>query len=84
MDDVEETGLLHTFRPISKVEITWDKVSPGPWKGTLTEFTLTRDGKEAVLNLSHSGPAFDDADFQKETDTFWRRAFTALRDGLEG
>ncbi len=84
MDDLEETGMLLTFRPISKFEITWDKVSPGPWKGTVTEFTLTRDGKEALLNLHHSGPAFDDEAVQKEADTFWRRAFTALRDGLEG
>ena len=34
----EEAGILHVYRPTAKLEITWDKHSQGPWKGTLTQF----------------------------------------------
>jgi uncharacterized protein YndB with AHSA1/START domain len=80
----EETGFLHVWRPTAKLEINWDKASPGPWKGTFTQFQVARDGTETVLNVQHSGPAFEDEAARGEADGVWKRAMVALRDGLEG
>jgi uncharacterized protein YndB with AHSA1/START domain len=80
---VEEAGFLHVFRPTAKFEVNWDKSSPGPWKGTFTQFQVARDGKETVLNVQHSGPGLDDVAIHAEIDGIWKRALLVLRDGLE-
>ncbi len=79
-----ETGRFHTVRPTSKLEIHFDKFSPGPWKSTALTWTLAREGNQTVVNLVHTGDSFDDAAVFKEVDDAWRRALVALRDGLEG
>lgn len=83
-DEVEETGMLLNCRPTSKLEISWDKVSRGPWKGTTTQFSVARNGEETVVNLVHAGSLFEDVAVRTEADTQWRRALNALRDHLEG
>ncbi len=80
---VEEAGLLHVFRPTAKLEVTWDKHSQGPWKGTLTQFQVVRDGGETVLNVQHIGSALEDEALRTTLDERWKRALLALRDGLE-
>lgn len=80
---VDETGLLVTCRPTSKIEIAWDKASKGPWKGTNTQFSVARDGEETVVNLLHAGTIFDEEAARTEADKQWRQALTALRDHLE-
>jgi hypothetical protein len=79
-----ETGRFHTVRPTSKLEMHFDKFSPGPWSGTALTFTLAREGEQTVVNLVHSGAAFDDDAVAKQVDNDWRRALLGLRDGLEG
>lgn len=80
---VEEAGMLHVYRPTAKLEITWDKNSRGPWKGTLTQFQVVRDGGETVLNVQHIGSALEDDQLRTQLDDRWKRALQSLRDGLE-
>lgn len=80
---VEEAGLLHVFRPTAKLEITWDKYSAGPWKNTLTQFQVARDGKETILNVQHIGAPLEDETLRQTVDTAWKKALLVLRDGLE-
>ena len=82
-ETVEEAGMLHVFRPTAKLEITWDKYSQGPWKNTLTQFQVARDGKETILNVQHIGPTLEDEALRTTVDTTWKRALLTLRDGLE-
>lgn len=82
-DAVEEAGLLHVFRPTAKLEITWDKHSQGPWKGTLTQFQVVRDGGETVLNVQHIGSALEDEALRTTLDDRWKKALLTLRDRLE-
>lgn len=80
---VEEAGLLHVFRPTAKLEITWDKYSAGPWKNTLTQFQVARDGKETILNVQHIGSPLEDDALRTAVDVAWKKALLTLRDGLE-
>lgn len=80
---VEEAGFLHVWRPTAKLEVNWDKASPGPWKGTFTQFHVARDGTETVVHVNHAGPAFEDEETRANVDGMWRKALLALRDGLE-
>lgn len=82
-EPLEDSGRIHTFRPTSKLEVAFDKNSKGPWKGTHLQFTVAREGDETVMNVVHSGPAFDDEAVRAEADDTWRRALTSLRDSLE-
>jgi uncharacterized protein YndB with AHSA1/START domain len=84
MDDVEELGVVQAYRPTSKFEVTFDKISPGPWKGTSLAISVARDGNETVVNLVHAGSCFDDEPTREEADSTWRRALAGLRDALEG
>jgi uncharacterized protein YndB with AHSA1/START domain len=79
-----ETGRFHTVRPTSKLEMHFDKFSPGPWKASSLTFTLARQGQQTVVNLVQSGPGFEDPAVAKQVDDDWRRALLSLRDGLEG
>lgn len=81
---IEETGIFHVFRPTAKLEITWDKFSPGPWKGMLTQVQVVRDGTETMLNVQHIGSNLDDATARAAMDAAWKKAMLLLRDGLEG
>ena len=82
-DPVEEFGRFTGFRPVSKLEITFEKVGKGAWKGTTLTFTIVREGDETVVNLVHTGSAFVNEDVRKVHDDTWRRALVALRDNLE-
>lgn len=79
----EEAGILHVFRPTAKLEVNWDKHSGGPWKGTLTQFQVVRDGGETVLNVQHIGSALEDDALRARLDERWKKALHTLRDGLE-
>ncbi len=81
---ITESGRFHTVRPTSKLEIHFEKHSPGPWKDTALEYTIAREGKQSVVSLVHSGATLDDPAVFKDVDDSWRRALVALRDGLEG
>ncbi len=79
-----ETGRFHTVRPTSKLEMHFDKFSPGPWQSTALTFTMARQAGQTVVNLLQSGATLEDAAVAKQVDDDWRRALLSLRDGLEG
>lgn len=79
----EEAGFLHVWRPTAKLEVSWDKASPGNWRGTFTQFHVAKDGSETILAVNHAGPAFEDEEARLKVDGFWRKALTTLRDQLE-
>lgn len=80
---VEEFGRFSVFRPVSKLEIAFEKVGKGVWKGSTLSFTIVRESNETVINLVHTGSVFADDDARKVHDDTWRRALVALRDSLE-
>ena len=83
-EPVEEVGTFHTFRPTSRLEISWDRVSPAVTKGTRLTFSIARDGEETRVGLVHSGAGvLDDEDARAELDKTWRQALSSLRDSLE-
>jgi uncharacterized protein YndB with AHSA1/START domain len=81
---LEEAGILHVCRPTAKLEITWDKHSQGPWKGTMTQFQVAMDDGETVLNVQQVGSALEDDALRATVDERWKRALQTLRDKLEG
>ncbi len=84
-EPIEEVGTFLTFRPTSRLEIAWDRVSPASTKGTRLTFSVARDGEETRVGLVHSGPGIlDDEEARAELDKTWRQALNALRDSLEG
>ena len=80
---VEEFGRFSVFRPTSKLEIAFEKVGKGAWKGTTLSFTIARENDETVVNMVHTGTPFIDDTVRKTHDDNWRRALTSLRDSLE-
>jgi uncharacterized protein YndB with AHSA1/START domain len=83
-EPIEEVGTFLTFRPTSRLEIAWDRVSPASTKGTRLTFSVARDGEETRVGLVHSGPGvLDDEEARAELDKTWRQALNALRDSLE-
>ncbi len=79
----EEVGMLHEFRPTGRLEVLWDKHSPGPWKGTRVLFQVARDGAESVVHIQHINPAFEDAALRAPIDAFWKETLLKLRESLE-
>lgn len=79
--EAEEAGIFHSFRPTARAEVKWTQ---GPWKGTMTQFSVARDGTETVLAVHHSGTPFQAEDVRQGADGFWKQALTTLRDALEG
>ncbi len=83
-EPVDEVGIFLAFRPIRKMEVSWDSASPAATKGTRLSFQVARDGDETRLSLVHSGGGvLDDEDARAELEREWRQAFIALRDHLE-
>lgn len=80
---VEEHGIIHTWRPTSHLEIAFDRVGPGPLKGTRLAFQVAVDGGETRVALVHSGEAFDDAQAHERMDKQWRQALRALQGQLD-
>jgi uncharacterized protein YndB with AHSA1/START domain len=83
-EPVDEVGIFHTFRPIRKLEVSWDASSPAPTRGTSLSFQVARDGDETRLALVHSGGGIlKDEEARAALVKEWRQAFLALRDYLE-
>lgn len=81
---VEEVGTVLTWRPTSRLEISWDSNSPAPTRGTMLTFSIARDGGETRVALVHSGGGpLDDEEARSQLDTTWRQSLNALRDVLE-
>ncbi|MCB9759019.1 MAG: SRPBCC domain-containing protein [Alphaproteobacteria bacterium] len=81
---VDEVGTIHTWRPTSRLEISWDSSSPAVTKGTRLTFNLARDGDETRVALIHGGAGvLEDPEGRAELDKTWRRALKALQSALE-
>lgn len=84
-EPLDEVGIFHAFRPIRKLEVSWDSNSPAPTRGTSLSFQVARDGDETRLALVHSGGGIlEDEEARDALVKEWRQAFLALRDYLEG
>ena len=82
---VEERGIIHTWRPTSHLEISWDRLGRPETAGSHVTFQVARDGAEVRLSLVHSGgEALDDEAVFAALDTEWKQALSALQASLEG
>jgi uncharacterized protein YndB with AHSA1/START domain len=82
---VEEAGLFHEFRPMRRIEITWDNAGKAPTRGTRIQFNIARDGEETRLIVIHSGKGIlDDEELRPALQKEWKQALLALRSSLEG
>lgn len=81
---VEDRGIIHTWRPTSHLEITFDTVGKGPLNGTRLAFQVAIDGGETRISMIHSGALLDDAEQNTRLDKEWRAAMKALQAMLDG
>lgn len=82
-EPVEERGIIHVWRPTSRLEITWDNIGSFPSKGTRLSFTVARDGTETRLALVHSGAVFDEEEPRAAMDAEWKERLEFLQSWLD-
>ena len=82
-EPVEERGIIHTWRPTSHLEISWDRIGRAETAGSHVSFQVARDGDEVRLSLVHSGDVLDDDAVREALDTEWKQALSALQESLE-
>ncbi|MCB9777902.1 MAG: SRPBCC domain-containing protein [Alphaproteobacteria bacterium] len=82
-EPVEERGIIHKWRPTSQLEITFDSVGKGQYKGTRLTFQVAVDGGETRVSLVHAGSIFDDAEENARVSKEWRQALSGLQSLLD-
>ena len=83
-EPVEERGIIHTWRPTSHLEISWDRLGRPETAGSHVSFQVARDGNEVRLSLVHSGgEGLDDEQTRSALDREWKQALSALQGALE-
>lgn len=76
----EVVGLIHTWRPTSKLEISWDNIGAAETKGSSVLFQVARDGDETRVSIVHSGgSALDDEGRRAKLDNAWKVALETLQ-----
>lgn len=76
----ELAGIIHTWRPTSKLEITWDNVGKSETKGSQIAFQVARDGEETRVSVVHSGgEALEDEERRSRLDAAWKTALETLQ-----
>ena len=76
----EVVGLIHTWRPTSKLEISWDNIGAAETKGGTVAFQVARDGNETRVSIVHSGgAALDDEERRAKLDNAWKVALETLQ-----
>ncbi len=79
-ESAEARGLIHTWRPTSHLEITFDRAGGSELRGSHIAFKLARDGEESRLTLVHSGgEALEDEARRAAMDGHWAKALVALQ-----
>ena len=79
-DEHELVGIIHTWRPTSKLEITFDNIGSADVKGSTVAFQVARDGEESRVSIVHSGgEAFEDEERRDKLDQAWRVALETLQ-----
>lgn len=83
-EPLEEHGIFHTLRPTRRIEIKWDKSSPGENRGTTVLFQMARFRDETRVSLIQSGEdVLADEEYRAQLEKSWRRALKGLRSYLE-
>jgi len=73
-------GIIHTWRPTSKLEISWDNVGASETKGSSVAFQVARDGEESRVSIVHSGgAALEDEERRAKLDQAWKVALETLQ-----
>ena len=73
-------GIIHTWRPTSKLEISWDNVGASETKGSTVAFQVARDGEESRVSIVHSGgEALNDEERRAKLDQAWKVALETLQ-----
>lgn len=73
-------GIIHTWRPTAKLEISWDSVGAAETKGSSVAFQVARDGDESRVSIVHSGgAALDDDERRDRIDQAWKVALETLQ-----
>jgi len=73
-------GMIHTWRPTSKLEITWDNIGAAETKGGTVAFQVARDGDETRVSIVHSGgAALEDEERRAKLDNAWKVALETLQ-----
>ncbi len=73
-------GLIHTWRPTSKLEISWDNIGASETKGSTVAFQVARDGEETRVSIVHSGgEALEDPERRVKLDRAWKIALETLQ-----
>ena len=80
---IEEHGIIHTWRPTSHLEIAFDRIGPGPLKGTRLSFQVAVDSDQTRLSIVHSGDAVEDPEQHARFEQEWRQAMRALQGQLD-
>ncbi len=79
-DEHEIVGMIHTWRPTSQLEITWDSVGAAETKGSSVLFQVARDGDESRVSIVHSGgEALEDDERRAKLDHAWKVALETLQ-----
>ena len=73
-------GMIHTWRPTSKLEISWDNIGAAETKGSSVAFQVARDGDETRVSIVHSGgDAIHDEERRAKLDHAWKVALETLQ-----
>jgi uncharacterized protein YndB with AHSA1/START domain len=73
-------GLIHLWRPTSKLEISWDNIGAAETKGGTVAFQVARDGDETRVSVVHSGgEALGDEERRAKLDNAWKVALETLQ-----
>ena len=73
-------GIIHTWRPTSKLEISWDSIGAAETKGSSVLFQIARDGEETKVSIVHGGgEALDDEERREKLNKAWQVALETLQ-----
>ena len=79
-DEYEASGIVHTWRPTAKFEVSWDNIGQFQGKGSHFSFQIARDGDETRLSIVHSGgEALEDEERRATMTEVWKEAFETLQ-----
>jgi len=77
-------GIVHTWRPTAKFEVSWDSVGHFEGKGGHAAFQVARDGDETRVSVVYSGgEALDDDERRQKMVAAWKTALEALQQLLD-
>ncbi len=77
-------GIVHTWRPTAKFEVSLDNVGQFEAKGGHVSFQVARDGDETRVSVVHSGgEALTDEERREKLIEAWKSALSSLQQLLD-